>query len=120
MDATLNARGRATTPEVWERMGTTADAVVPYIVEAAQQTGVNPMRGFARGFFSKLVPNVRKLGLLDANDGWLRQRWGEAGLLEFELADDTGADYESYDAVAQDRAAAAGDAPPGGDHPGRT
>ena len=62
------------------------------------------MRGFARGFFAKLVPNVRKLGLLDANDGYLRERWGEAGLLEFEFADDTGSDYASYDAVAQDRA----------------
>jgi len=52
------------------------------------------------------VPNVRKLGLLDANNGYLRERWGEAGLLEFEFADDTGSDYASYDAVAQDRAAA--------------
>ncbi len=108
-DATLNARGRATTPEVWERMGTTADAVAPFIAEAAQKANVNPMRGFARGFFSKLVPNVRKLGLLDANDGWLRARWGEAGLLAFEFADDTGSDYGSYDAVAQDRAAATSD-----------
>ena len=61
---------------------------------------MNPTRGFARGFFAKLVPNVRKLGLLDANNGYLRERWGEAGLLEFEFADDTGSDYESYDAVA--------------------
>jgi hypothetical protein len=102
----LNSRARATTPEVWERMGTTAEAVFPFIMEAAQKAKLNPMRGFARGFFAKLVPNVRKLGLLDANDGYLRQRWGEAGLLEFEFADDTGSDYASYDAVAQDRAAA--------------
>jgi ATP-binding cassette subfamily B protein len=47
------------------------------------------------------VPNVRKLGLLDANNGYLRQKWGEAGLLEFEFADDTGSDYASYDAVAR-------------------
>ena len=58
-------------------------------------------------FFAKLVPNVRKLGLLDANDGYLRRRWAEDGLLEFEFADDTAADYETYDAVASDRAAAA-------------
>ena len=64
--------------------------------------------GFARGFFAKLVPNVRKLGLLDANNGYLRERWGEAGLLEFEFADDTGSDYASYDAVAQDRARSRG------------
>ena len=97
----------STTPEVWERMGTTAEQVVPFMVQAAQEVKANPSGGFARGFFAKLVPNVRKLGLLDANDGYLRRRWGEAGLLEFEFADDTGSDYESYDAVAQDRATAA-------------
>ncbi len=112
VDATLNSRARATTPEVWERLGTTAEQVAPFMVQAAQKTKANPAGGFARGFFSKLVPNVRKLGLLDANDGYLRRRWGEAGLLEFEFADDTGSDYESYDAVARDRAAAAGT--PGG------
>ena len=107
VDATLNSRSRATTPEVWERMGTTAEEVFPFIMQAAEKAKLNPMRGFARGFFAKLVPNVRKLGLLDANNGYLRERWGEAGLLEFEFADDTGSDYASYDAVAQDRAAAA-------------
>jgi hypothetical protein len=106
VDATLNQRARATTPEVWERMGTTVEAVVPFMLQAAEQTKMNLMGGFARGFFAKLVPNVRKLGLLDANDGYLRQKWGEAGLLEFEFADDTGSDYETYDAVAQDREAA--------------
>jgi hypothetical protein len=108
VDATLNSRSRATTPEVWERMGTDEAAVVPFIFEAAAKAKINPMRGFARGFFAKLVPNVRKLGLLDANNGYLRERWGEAGLLEFEFADDTGSDYESYDAVAADRMAAMG------------
>jgi hypothetical protein len=106
VDATLNSRARATTPEVWERMGTTAEDVLPFIVQAAQSMKVNPAGGFARAFFAKLVPNVRKLGLLDANNGYLRTRWGDAGLLEFEFADDTGTDYASYDAVAQDRAAA--------------
>ena len=107
VDATLNQRARATTPEVWERLGTTGEAVLPFLLQAAEQTKTNLMGGFARGFFAKLVPNVRKLGLLDANDGWLREKWGEKGLLEFEFADDTGSDYETYDAVAQDRAATA-------------
>jgi hypothetical protein len=75
-------------------------------LEAAGQVKINPAGGFVRGFFAKLVPNVRKLGLLEANDGYLRQKWGEAGLLEFEFADDTGSDYETYDAVAADRMAA--------------
>jgi len=108
VDATLNSRSRATTPEVWERMGTTVAAVAPFLMEAAGKAKINPAQGFVRGFFAKLVPNVRKLGLLEANGGYLRERWGEAGLLEFEFADDTGSDYETYDAVAADRAAADG------------
>src|ERR1700734_2500 len=105
VDATLNSRARATTPEVWERMGTRAEDVLPFIVQAAQKMKVNPAGGFARGFFAKLVPNVRKLGLLDANNGYLRRKGGEAGQLDFEFADDTGSDSESYDAVPRDRAA---------------
>jgi hypothetical protein len=107
LENTLRNRARSTTPEIWERMGVSAEAVYPAIAEAAGKIKVNPYAGFQRGFFAKLVPNVRKLGLLDANDGYLRTHWGEAGLLEFEFADDTGSDYGNYDAVAQDRAAAA-------------
>jgi len=106
LDNTLRSRSRATTPEVWERMGVDAAEVVPFLREAAVETKINPAGGFVRGFFAKLVPNVRKLGLLEANDGYLRQKWGEAGLLEFEFADDTGSHYETYDAVAADRATA--------------
>jgi hypothetical protein len=106
VDNTLRSRSRSTTPEVWERLGTTVDEVLPVLREAAGQLGTSPQGAFRRGFFAKLVPNTRKLGLLDANDGYLRQKWGEAGLLEFEFADDTASDYEAYDAVAQDRAAA--------------
>jgi hypothetical protein len=108
LDNTLRGRARATTPEVWERMGVSVDAVMPFLVEAAGAAKINPAGGFARGFFAKLVPNVRRLGLLDANDGYLRQKWGEAGLLEFEFSEDTGTDYETYDAVAEDRATGAG------------
>ena len=106
LDNTLRSRSRATTPEVWERMGVSVKEVLPFILEAAGQAKINPAGGFARGFFAKLVPNVRKLGLLDGGDGYLRRRWGEAGLLEFEFSDDTGTDYETYDAVALDRATA--------------
>jgi len=107
LDATLNSRSRAGTPEVWERMGVDEQAVLPFIIQAAMESKINPIGGFARGFFAKLVPNVRKLGLLDANDGYLRQKWGEFGLMEYEFADDTGSDYETYDAVAEDRRMAA-------------
>jgi hypothetical protein len=103
---TLRSRLRSTTPEMWERLGLDVDAVLPFLFEAANTLGFQPNARFQRAFFSKLVPNVRKLGLLDANDGYLRQLWGEAGLLQYEFGDDTASDYADYDAVAQDRAAA--------------
>jgi hypothetical protein len=105
LEHTVNARARSTTPEIWERMGVSAEAIIPFIVEAAAKVKSSPFVQFQNGFFAKLVPNVRKLGLLDANNGYLRERWGEAGLLEYEFADATSEDYSSYDAVAADRAA---------------
>ena len=108
VENTVRNRLRSTTPEMWERMGVTVEAVLPFLLEAGRRLGQGPFMAFQKAFFSKLVPNVGKLGLLDANDGWLRREWGEAGLLQFEHADDTASDFESYDAVAADRAAAAG------------
>ena len=105
LENTMRARSRSTTPEVWDRLGVSLEALLPALHEAAGTIKVSPFVGFQRGFFAKLVPNVRKLGLLDANNGYLREEWGKAGLLEFEFADDTASDYESYDAVAADRAA---------------
>ena len=107
VENTLRNRARSTTPEVWERLGVSLNELMPILHQAMQATGGNVFAGFQRAFFAKLVPNVRKLGLLEANDGWLRQQWGAAGLLEFEFAADTASDYETYDAVAADRSAAA-------------
>jgi hypothetical protein len=106
VENTLRNRLRSATPEVWERLGLTMEQVLPNLHEAAAGLGAGPFESFRRAFFSKLVPNVRKLGLLEANDGYLRRKWGEAGLLEYEFAGDTASDFESYDAVAADRAAA--------------
>lgn len=105
LENTLRSRARSTTPEIWERMGVDIEVLRPHLKAAAGGADLSSLAGFQHGFFAKLVPNVRKLGLLDANHGYLRQRWGEAGLLRFEFADDTGSDYQSYDEVAKDRAA---------------
>lgn len=105
LENTLRSRSRASTPEVWDRMGASYDQVLPLLIEAMEEYGVNSVSSFQRGFFAKLVPNVRKLGLLDANNGYLRKEWEKAGLMEFEFSDDdTASDYDSYNAVAQDRA----------------
>ncbi len=50
--------------------------------------------------FSKIVPNCKKLGLLDAGDGWLRRRFEEIGVIQFEDWVDTSSEYESLDAFA--------------------
>jgi hypothetical protein len=61
-------------------------------------------QAFGAMLFSKIVPNCRKLGLLDAGDGWLRTRFTELGVIQFEHAADTGEDYGAFDEVAKDRA----------------
>jgi hypothetical protein len=70
---------------------------------------VNPpaQQIFQQLLFSKIVPNCKKLGLLDAADGWLRQRFTEIGVIQFEDFADTGAEYESLDEVEKDRVATA-------------
>jgi len=87
--------------EMWERMG--VDAAALYRV----MDRVNPpaQQQFQALLFSKIVPNCKKLGLLDAADGWLRQKFTEIGVIEFEDWVDTGEEYDSLDAVAADRAA---------------
>ncbi|HET9689551.1 MAG TPA: hypothetical protein VFP61_00225, partial [Acidimicrobiales bacterium] len=107
LDNTLRNRTRSTTPEIWEHMGTSVEVVLPFLVEAAERHQINPAATFQHGFFAKLVPNVRKLGLLDPKRSHrLREQWGQAGLLQYEWADDTLSDYDTYDEVAKDRAAA--------------
>ena len=57
--------------------------------------------------FSKIVPNCKKLGLLDAADGYLREKFTELGVIAFEDWADTGEEYEQFDEVTKDREAAA-------------
>ncbi len=103
---TIRNRTRSAIPEIWERMGVGFERAAPYLSEAARTLDRSVFTNFDEAFFSKLVPNVRKLGLLDANDGHLRRLWADAGLMRWEYADDTATDYATYDAVAADRAAA--------------
>ncbi len=113
-ESTLFSRARATTPEVWERLGLSLPEVLPYLQQAMATTGPGFAGQFVQAFYAKLVPNVRKLGLLDANDGWLRREWERAGLLAFDGGADTASDYDDYDVAAELRArrVAAGAAAP--------
>ena len=47
--------------------------------------------------FSKIVPNCKKLGLLDRNESWLRRRFEEMNVIQFEDWVDTGEEYSSFE-----------------------
>jgi hypothetical protein len=100
-EAAVRMRDRLLSQEVWDSMG------VP-VKEAIQLTRLTPeAQMFNQFLFSKIVPNCKKLGLLDASDQWLRRRFEEIGVIQFEDWADTGEEYLEFDAVSQDRAAAA-------------
>jgi hypothetical protein len=100
-EAAVRMRDRFLQQEVWDRLGIDPKVAVPLVMQAPER----PM--FQALLFSKIVPNCKKLGLLDAAGGWLRKRFEELGVIQFENWVDTGAEYESLDEVAKDRAGAA-------------
>jgi hypothetical protein len=92
-EAAVRMRDRFLQQEVWERMGVDPKAVVPILLQAPER----PM--FQAMLFSRIVPNCKKLGLLDAAGGWLRERFTELGVIQFEDWADTGEEYESLQAT---------------------
>ena len=89
-EAAVRMRDRFLQQEVWERMG------VP-VKEAMQVVSRSPERQlFQRMLFSKIVPNCKKLGLLDNGDRWLRERFEELGVIEFEDLPDTGEEFTVF------------------------
>jgi hypothetical protein len=97
-EATLRMRDRFLQQEVWERMGVDVRGMM-----RAQLAEPFETNEFQRLLFSKVVPNCKKLGLLNAGDGWLRAKFTEIGIIEFEDGVDTTAEYEALDEVARDR-----------------
>ncbi|MCB1031635.1 MAG: ferritin-like domain-containing protein, partial [Acidimicrobiales bacterium] len=51
---------------------------------------------FQSMLFTKIVPNCKKLGLLDRNDKWLRRRFEELGVIQFEDLTDTSDEYQAF------------------------
>jgi hypothetical protein len=99
-DAACRLQQRFMQAEVWERMG-----VDPLAVRRCLDANNPPeQQMFQSMLFSKIVPNCKKLGLLDAADGWLRERFTETGVIQFEDWADTGEEYADLDEVARDRA----------------
>jgi hypothetical protein len=100
-EAATRMRDRFLQQEVWERMGVDVKDAVTLVQQAPDR------QMFQALLFSKIVPNCKKLGLLDASDGWLRQRFTELGVIQFEDWVDTGEEYAMLDEVAKDRETAA-------------
>ena len=100
-EAAVRMRDRFLQQEVWDRMG------VPVKDATALVMADEGRKMFQNILFSKIVPNCKKLGLLDRNNGWLRKNFTELGVIQFEDWVDTGEEYADLDEVAKDRAAAA-------------
>jgi hypothetical protein len=99
-EAATRMRDRFLQQEVWDRMGINVKEAVKLVMQAPDR------QMFQALLFSKIVPNCKKLGLLDAGDGWLRTKFGELGVIQFEDWTDTGEEYTLLDEVSKDRAAA--------------
>jgi hypothetical protein len=106
-EAAVRMRDRFLQQEVWERMGVDVKTAVHTFNQTDEQKAQDP---FQQLLFSKIVPNCKKLGLLDANGGWLRERFDKLGVTQFEDWVDTGEEYALLDEVAKDREAAAAEA----------
>jgi hypothetical protein len=99
-EAAVRMRDRFLQQEVWDRMG------VPVKDATALVMADEGRKMFQNILFSKIVPNCKKLGLLDRNNGWLRKNFTELGVIQFEDWVDTGEEYADLDEVAKDRQAA--------------
>jgi hypothetical protein len=90
-ESALRMRDRFMQQEVWERMGVNTRDILPLIL--ADPTRIM----FQSLLFSKIVPNCKKLGLLDRNGQWLRRRFEEMNVIQFEDWADTGEEYTSFE-----------------------
>jgi len=111
-EAAIRMRDRFLQQEVWDRLGVDPKVMVGHLLALPREENT-----FQKMLFSKIVPNCKKLGLLDAgatngDPGWLRQKFTEIGVIEFEDWVDTGEEYESLDEVAKDRASSSISAAP--------
>ena len=90
-EAAVRMRDRFMQQEVWERMGVNTREVLPIVMN-------DPTRKmFQSMLFSKIVPNCKKLGLLERNDAWLRRRFEELEVIQFEDWENTGDEYLKFE-----------------------
>jgi len=84
-EACVLMRDRISNREVWESMGLDADACIAYSDES------DLAKQFRYRLFSKIVPNVKSLGLLSKRQ---RERFEQLGILEFETNTTSDVDHD--------------------------
>ncbi len=96
-EAAVRMRDRFLGQEIWERLGVPVRPMMEYFMDVPPERAV-----FQQMLFSKIVPNCRKLGLLDAGDGWLRDRFTDINVIQFEHDEDTAAEVLAEDFICED------------------
>jgi hypothetical protein len=87
-EAAVRLRDRWFQTDVWDRLGVDSRPIVRAMIEHPSPED----EFFQAMLFSKIVPNCKKLGLLDGGDGWLRTKFTELGIIQFEDLTDTASD----------------------------
>ena len=88
-EAAVRMNDRLASQEVWDRMGVPQKDAIKLLTQATDR------KDFQVLLFSKIVPNCKKLGLLDAGDGWLRKKFTDLGAIAFEDWEDTTLDEDA-------------------------
>jgi hypothetical protein len=86
IEATVLMRDRLLMAEVWERIGLDPKIWMPWSLNTPF------MVGFRQILFSKIVPNLKRLGLLTPR---VRQKFAELNILEFESLPDSTEEEET-------------------------
>jgi hypothetical protein len=89
-EAAIRMKDRLAMQEVWARMEVPTEDVLKIMQSAPDRDDFQIL------LFSKIVPNLKKLGLLDAADGWLRQKFTEMGAIAFENLTDSTEDEDAF------------------------
>jgi hypothetical protein len=89
-EAAIRMKDRLIMQEVWERLEVPMADVVKVYSQAPDRDDFQIL------LFSKIVPNLRKLGLLDAADGWLREKFTDMGAIAFEHLTDSTEEEDAF------------------------
>jgi hypothetical protein len=89
-EAAIRMKDRLIMQEVWERLEVPTADVVKVYSQAPDRDDFQIL------LFSKIVPNLRKLGLLDAADGWLREKFTDMGVIAFEHLTDSTEEEDAF------------------------